>query len=137
MKCSDIKTALVGGDQWYLVGGRKVFKVSLKKLLDTVLDSKTVSTEVWSGLSDISVNASCVSAVGESVIALGGKKKKAVLIYDPDKWTSSSISDLPIPLSNSTALTLTSGDIMVIGGEDKKTLNDVVFKIKTTSQFMV
>lgn len=146
--CAEMKMAIAHGDQWYLLGGShqysKVFTASLQKLITTSVkpligenaesngqesDALENGTEsrVWVPIADLQYDFSFVSIFGGSLIALGGEKTKLVgsayynqiFVYNNEKRAWLYAADLPIALSKATALTLSNGEMLVIGGRNR------------------
>lgn len=150
--CAELKTAVMQGDQWYLLGGANqyndVYTTSLKQLVDRTVqplipDRKPsdvseegtggVSTpelrsNVWTAMAKLPNDFSFVSVFGGSLIALGGEKDRFLVgmwyspkihIYNSHKQDWVHLADMPLGLTKATALALSNGDLLIIGGRSK------------------
>ena len=132
-KCAEMKTAVVHGDLWYLLGGsnqyQSVFSASMKEIINSGTSSVSkdeasgagpTSSEVWEKLADVPHEFSCVSFFGGNLISIGGTYlrllrtttafSKNICVYDSNKKIWICVAELPIPLSKSTAVALANGD---------------------------
>ena len=123
-RCAELKSALVHGDQWYLLGGanqfKNVYKASLKQLAKD-------TTEEWTLLPQVQYEFSSVAIFGGNLIAFGGGKDRLtgynhyseMYVYNKYKKMWVHFADLKEPVSKSTGLTLGNGELMIIGGRNR------------------
>ena len=143
-KCAELKTAVVHGDQWYLLGGanqsKQVFTASLQNLVKASVKfpaadhqasngaSQSTIPEPWISLADVPFEFSAVANFGGSIIALGGEKGGSLFgssyfsqihVYNNSKRVWMHVADMDVELSKATALTHSNGELFVIGGRNK------------------
>ena len=121
---SCMRSAVVG-DTWYLMGGYenrrtdKVYSVSLSVLMSHI---NNTSERIWNTISSLGLCYSTPVCVGESLLAVGGKKSQlfkavsTILHYTPDsdgQWTE--VGQLPIPSYDICTMTSNSR-VLVAGG---------------------
>lgn len=156
-KCAEMKAAVALGNQWFLLGGsnqyNEVFTISLQQLEDpaklrspsNISENGESSNDSgkggWKTVAKLPHEFSFVSIFGGSLVAMGGEKDKflgfdheyscRVLVYNSNKNEWLHIADLPTGLSKSTALTLPSGEMLVIGGRSNASKElDTMYKCK-------
>ncbi|XP_064401955.1 uncharacterized protein LOC135347813 isoform X3 [Halichondria panicea] len=117
----DIKSVL-HGDQWYLITSvGKVFRTSLQSLISGSDQSP------WETLPDAPNCYSTAAFFGGRLLSIGGDRGRAyddltTAIYAFSSSTQSweHVADLPLPLTHSSAVVLPTGELLVIGGTDKR-----------------
>ena len=137
-KCAEMKTAVVHGDLWYLLGGsnqsRSVLSASMKEIIEASGAGPT-SSDVWEKLTNVPHEFSCVSFFGGNLISIGGSSSfigntffKNIYVYNSNKKIWICVAELPIQLSKSTAVALANGDLLLMGGRnrDGQELNTVL-----------
>ena len=122
---SRMRSAVVG-DTWYLMGGYnnertdKVYSVSLSVLISHI---NNTSKRIWNTKYSLGRYLSTPVCVGESLLAVGGKKSHSftavftILRYTPDsdgQWTE--VGQLPMPLCESICTMTSNSRILVAGG---------------------
>lgn len=137
--CADMKTA-VHNCQWYLLGGanqyNQIFTTSLQELVSKSVKSLMADArgeendqdaELWTSLVRVEYNFSSVAVFGKSLVALGGEKdgffkdsySSSIIVYNNNKKVWMHVADLPFGISKSNALSLSTGELLVIGGRSK------------------
>ena len=120
-----MKSAVVG-DTWYLMGGfdnertDKVYVVSLSVLISHI---NNTSEKIWKTISSLGLYCSTPVCIGESLLAVGGKKSQlfgeidsTILHFIPDRndeWRE--VGQLPSPLYMCTC-TLTGNNQLILTG---------------------
>lgn len=142
--CAELKTALVHGDQWYLLGGsnqyKKVFTTSLPKLVESSVmismsDHNVANgtsenqdlSEPWMSLVEVPFEFSAVANFGGSLIAIGGEKGAMfgssylpqMHVYNNNRKVWVHAADMVVELSKATAITHSSGELFIIAGRNK------------------
>ena len=113
----DMKAAL-SGDQCYLLqlSGR-VFCVSLLALVS----EKGLSA--WVPLPTTPNRDSAAAFFGGHLLSIGGGEcpiiSSAIFAFIPDSQLWAYVDELPVPLMNSSAAVLPTGELIVIGGDDR------------------
>ena len=141
----------------YTVGGRTIqpssgkmnravsttqtYCASLEELLSCAVSanqSNDVSDgiPVWKTLADTSSYSPAVSVLAGSIVAIGGHNKpdegmaqSEVSIYSPSANSWINMFDLPTPLAETTAVAISSTEILVIGGTSKAYIGTVMFNL--------
>lgn len=149
--CADMKSA-VHSCQWYLLGGanqyNQVFTTSLQELVKKTVkplmaDGRDTENgqdgELWTSLVKVEYNFSSVAVFGRSLVAIGGEKdgffkdsySSSIYVYNNNKKVWMHVADLPFGISKSNALSLSTGELLVIGGrnKDERELN-LMYKYK-------
>ncbi len=140
--CAELKTAVVHGDQWYLLGGanqyKQVFTTSLPRIIDLSVKppmpdqvangtSEHSISEPWKTLVDVPFEFSSVVNFGGSLIALGGEKGSVfgssyfsqMHVYNNNKSVWMHVADMEVELSKATAIAHSNGELFIIGGRNK------------------
>ena len=130
-------TSATVGDIAYLLGGldrdychtKNCFSVSLDSLFDTATPSGALHSQhgsLWMAVSDIPLVASSPASLGGSMVTIGGRKSSTDsssaathLLTSSGSWERVRGGDLPEPRSRSAAVFLPSGELMVVGGNNK------------------
>ncbi len=115
---SEMKSAL-HGDLWYIIQeNQNVFRVSLQ-----LLTSGTVSSP-WETLPDPPNEYSAVAIFGGRLLSIGGgeygKLTTGIHTLSSSSHSWEHVADLPIPVRRSSAVVLPTGELLVIGGIDKR-----------------
>ena len=111
---SDMKSAL-HGDTWYLIQeSGKVFCTSIQSLLSKEDQSP------WETLPD-TCGWSAAACFGGHFLSIGGRgTTSAIHGFRSTSQSWEHVADLPVPLSRSTAVVSPTGELVVVGGYDKK-----------------
>lgn len=157
VKAAEFKTAISHGDQWYLLGGANQYKAvvttSLKKLITKAVsplasghskvaksEQETAKESVWTSLTNLPHEFSCTAVFGGSLVVFGGEKESIIgtafdnfystmLIYDNHQQAWIHFADMPYQLSKCTAITLSTGDLLLVGGHSKHNKpEDVIYR---------
>ena len=132
--CSDMKSTLVDGDLWYLVGGanqgKTVLYASLCSIIDHALSSQSslckkaaspVARPIWMCVRDAPYEFSSVAFFGNCLVAFGGDKaRRQVSVYVPHKNAWFAMSDLPGGVSRAASVVLDSGELLLLGGRGNR-----------------
>ena len=124
---SDMKSAL-HGDMWYLIQQNgKVFCTSLHSLLSKEDQSP------WETLPDTPNKYSAAAFFGGHLLSIGGweypRSTSAIHAFSTSSQSWEHVADLPVPLSESAAVVSPTGELIVVGGEDRKgSSSDKVFR---------
>ena len=119
--CCNMKSVF-HGDKWILIGGTgqgtKVYCVSLQSLVSGTEQSP------WETLPDVPFRYSAAAVFCGRILSIGGceypNRKSSIHAYSPDTQSWIHVGDLPTPLQRTSAVVLPTGELMVIGGEDKR-----------------
>lgn len=138
---SSMRTVL-HSDYWYLLGGeRQGFATAravctpLQSLIDSALH-KSGSVSRFKAIPSLPTSYSAISVLGGTIVCVGGRQGSDnittaaifALSADPLSWLE--VGELPLPLTNSTAVALSDGEILVIGGqEDAGNDTNLVYRI--------
>ncbi len=113
----DRKSAL-HGDQWYLICLRKIFRTSLQSLISGSDQSP------WETLPDAPNRYSAAALFGGRLLSIGGgdygNPTTAISAFSSSTQSWEHVADMPLPLKYSSAVVLPTGELMVIGGGDKR-----------------
>ena len=127
-------TSATVGDIVYLLGGldadvsssKCCYSVALDSLFNTATSpgaSQSQYGSLWTAVSDTSLTLSSAVSFGGSLVAIGGQKRWTFsasadvhLLVSRGSWERVRGGDLPKPCSQSTAVCLPSGELMVVGG---------------------
>ena len=114
----DIKSVL-HGDQWYLITSvGKVFRTSLQSLISGSDQSP------WETLPDAPNSSSAAAFFGGRLLSIGGgdygNPTTAISAFSSSTQSWEHVADMPLPLKYSSAVVLPTGELMVIGGGDKR-----------------
>ena len=123
---SSMRSAVVG-DTWYLIGGvdswktDKVYSVSLSILLSHI---NNASERIWNTIYSLGLFYSTPVCMGESLLAVGGKKSQSVesvstiLHFIPDRNEWREVGQLPSPLYKCICTLTCSNQLNLIGRHD-------------------
>ncbi len=112
------------GDQWYLITSLgKVFRTSLQSLISGSDQSP------WETLPDAPNNCSAAAFCGGRLLSIGGEDYRnhttAIYAFSSNTQSWVHVPDLPVSLTQSSAVVLPIGELMVIGGRG----SDKVFRV--------
>ncbi len=116
---SVFKSAL-HGDQWYLITHEgKVFCTSLQSLISGSDQSP------WETLPDVPTGCSAAAFFGGRLLSIGGDRRNpttAISAFSSSTQSWVHVADVPVPepLTLLSAVVLSTGELMVIGGRDKR-----------------
>ena len=115
------------GDQWYLITIQgKVFHTSLQSLISGADQSP------WETLPDAPNHSSAAAFFGGHLLSIGGGLfyKSTTTIHALSSSTQSweHVADMPVQLTDSSAVVLQSGELMVIGGKNIENHSNKVFR---------
>ncbi len=128
--CCDIKSTYQSG-MWYLMGGigqsTSVFYTSLHSLIEKATQqpphspNSSEQQSVWKTLPDVPYEYSSTTTLGGALLALGGEdseseRTSSVHMYSPITRSWLHIGDIPEAVDSTCSITLTIGEVMVIGG---------------------
>ena len=131
--CCDMKSVF-HGDKWILIGGTKVYCVSLQSLVSGTEQSP------WETLPDVPFPYSATAvktAVAEygnggHILSIGGydypNPTTSIYAYSPDTQSWIHVGDLPTPLYSMCAIVVPSGELIVLGGDKKGSWSEQVFR---------
>ena len=123
--CYDMKSVF-HGDKWVLIGGTKVYCVSLQSLVSGTEQSP------WETLPDVPFPNSAAAVFGGRILSIGGgnysNPTSSIYAYSPDTQSWIHVGDLPTPLRNTCAIVVPSGELIVLGGDKKRSRNDEFFR---------
>ena len=127
---------------WYLLGGEqqgfptcRAIYTPLQSLIDSALH-KTGSVSCFKAIRNIPNTYSAVALSGGKIVAIGGNpqgtSEVSATIYalceEPFSWLE--VGELPIPLSQSCAVSLSDEEVLIIGGCDETGKDtDVVYRM--------
>ena len=144
---AELKGAVSHGNEWYLLGGASQTRnaavyTSLKKLIKECVrpfappedNQATESEGVWTTIPAIPHAFSSTAVFGGNLVVLGGEKEglfssslySDVHVYDPHRRQWIHVANMPCALSKCTAVSLSSGDLFVMGGYSKERKPDSV-----------
>ena len=117
---------MAGDLESYLHSIRSVITTSVPKLLDMCLQTSQLdNTEQWQSLPDTPNYCSGAASLGGCLFAIGGQSKPyagnvytSVHAYCPSSSSWLHVRDLPQPHTDCGAVTLSTGELVVIGGEE-------------------
>ncbi len=113
-------------DTYYLIGGhgKQVFSTSLHSLIQSAYQTKTTDATpptVWNTL-DTPYQSFSIAVLRSELVAIGGEDYSitpSLRIYSHQHHTWETMySALPQPLYRTCSITLPTGELMVIGGEE-------------------
>ncbi len=116
------------GDQWYLITSfGKVFRTSLQSLISGADQSP------WETLPDAPNSSSAAAFFGGRLLSIGGgdygNPTTAIYAFSSSTQSWVHVAGLPLPLGESSAVVLPTGELLVIGGKDKRgNCNDKVLR---------
>ncbi len=127
--CSGIQSTYHSG-MWYLVGGigqsASVFYTSLHALIEKATQQPPHSPHseqqsVWKTLPGVPYECSSTTTLGGALLAVGGMDSKGeetspVHMYSPLTRSWLHVGDMPEAGDSTCSITLTTGEVMVIGG---------------------
>ena len=131
---SYMKSACLAG-YWYLGGfedDKGVYFASLDSLIASCTCEMPLSSTIWQRLPDIPDFWSVIPAVfANRLIALGASST----IYALSAYSWKTVGDLHLPMNCICALTMRSGDLIVVGGEiDDPNAANIVLKATASSK---
>ena len=133
--CWDM-TSVIIEDTWYQLGGigNKKITTVLYTALTTLIQKATSPTHqsaspmtVWKTLPDTPMKASAAASLSGNLLAVGGynhstPSSPALYVFFPltNSWVRVTTGDLPEPRYVSTAVQLSSNQLLVVGGRDEQ-----------------
>ena len=133
---------LVGGDVGSVVGftTKSVMSASIPQLLDSCLQpSTTPSIQWWSAsIPDVPYFLSSAATLGGCLLVVGGKRStsreadpvSSVHAYCPSSSSWVVIGELPQPLHSCVVATLSTGELLVMGGDSKHNrVSNTVYRV--------
>ena len=124
-----LKSTLIG-NTLYLMGGydhtgstKTVHHVDLNELIAKALSNRDIPT-LWQTLQEVPLKHSAPLNIGRSLLAVGGKDdtrnpSSSIHLYQPDTRRWVKVGDWPTARYNCTCSVLSSGEVIVAGGEKK------------------
>ena len=118
------KCSAVNGDDWYLTGGKVVYRTSLKSLVASAVSPAAAAAQsaVWERLPDTPYEYSGITWFDDHLLAVGGwssdrQRMRTVYAFNPQANVWEHVSDLPGDgcYGNCCAV-LPTGELLVIGG---------------------
>ena len=110
---------------WYIVAyNNQVFCVSLPDIVQQTVFQSTNSKppSPWRRLPDTPLGFSAVTTIRGSLLTLGGNdsgtSSTAIYLYQAESRRWNRVGDLPTPRDNCSCIPLTSGELLVAGGEE-------------------
>lgn len=121
--CYRMRSVLCG-NTWILLGGdmqgTNIYSISLHSLISGKGQS-TMET-----LANVPYTCSAAAIFGSRILSIGGWEYpnhiSSIHAYSSDTQSWVLVGDLPAPLSSTCAVALPTGELMVIGGEGKRSL---------------
>ena len=150
-ECCNISFVAIN-DKCYVIGGyeepnhlNKAHYASINKLFDnaipayqTIKIGKSITQSAWKALPNTPTYQPTAAVLASNLLAIGGKEtskwepgslnKREVYVYSHSTHSWIYISDLPAPRSYSAVATLSSTEILVIGGWDDDGITNTVYK---------
>ena len=124
----ELKSTSVIGNTLYIKGGytKVVHKVDLNELVTKAL-SKLATPTLWQTIEDTPHYYSAALNVGGSLLAVGGQDdgdnpSSSIHLYQPDTKRWVKVGDLPTARYNCTCSVLSSGEVIVAGGETEPSM---------------
>ena len=119
---SMLKSTLIG-NTLYLIGGfdhtgatKTVHHVNLDKLIAKALSNLYTPT-LWQTIREVPLVCSVPLSIGRSLLAVGGNPSSSIHIYQPDTRRWVKVGYLPTVRFNCTCSLLSSGEVIVAGGQ--------------------
>ena len=132
--CCVMKSTVLNG-HWYLMGGRgkgeEVYYASLDSLAASCRPSEKPLPSVWKRLPDVPHVHSSTAVFGNRLIAVGGgvyPSSSSIHAYSPHTKSWVHVGDMPVQLHSTCTAVLPTGDLMVIGGWSKTSIELCVHK---------
>ncbi len=146
---AEFKAALSHGNEWYLLGGASNTRnaaicISLKKMIKKCIvpmagqdnDGENHEQIGWINLPTLPHDFSSVAVFGDCLVVLGGEGGffrsscyDNIHVYEPHRQQWVRIASMPCALSKCTAVSLSSGNLLVMGGySNHRKLDDVLLK---------
>ena len=131
---------------YYLMGGvdqsTSVFYTSLPSLVEKAtqhpptLPSNTDQPSVWKTLTDTPLQYSSTTIFGRALVAVGGWPNQSSLhLYFPLTQSWLPAGEMPLGVDNTCTVTLSTGEMMVIGGRTMDTVySPLVYKARVKLQ---
>ena len=120
-----IKSTVLNG-HWYLMGGegqeKEVYYASLDCLVASCQPSEKPLPSVWKRLTDARHKCSSAAVFGNRLIAVGGgyRSSSSIHAYSPYNQSWVHVGNMPVGLDSTCTAVLPTGELMVIGRQDKK-----------------
>lgn len=115
---------------WYLAGGRwldgNIFYTSLKVLTSTKSIDKDES--VWQSFPDVPHGYSSLSLLGTELLSIGGEQSASIHAYSDQKRSWVAVGSTPIACDSSCSVSLPSGEVLLVAGEEGSGLASRVFR---------
>ena len=134
VKCFSMTSAIVNEELYYLLGGTlttETLVVSLPDITWSSVNSATTNTVLtppppqWRTLPAPPLERSAAISVQGSVVAIGGRRgntsSTAIHVYQPATNNWKEVGNLPSPRYSCTSTLVPSGEILVAGGNSKRT----------------
>ena len=132
--CSGMKST-VYDEHWYLIGGcgqkQEVYYASIDSLIASC--KNLLQNGAWKRLPDTPLECTSAAMFGKRLIIVGGElvsPSSAVNAYSPSSQSWIHVGDMPAPLSDTCAVVLPSGELMVVGGLPESVSNVLRMTIK-------
>ena len=118
----NVMRSALHGDMWYLIQSNgNVFCTSIPSLLSKEDQSP------WETLPDIPNQGSAAALFGGSLLSIGSSTS-TVFAYSISSQSWEHVADVPVKLSQSTAVVSPTGELIVVGGYDRKGNSDKVLR---------
>ena len=113
----------VNGDDWYLTGGKVVYRTSLKSLVASAVSPAAAQSAVWERLPNTPHDHSGITWFGDHLLAVGGnrrhgsRKMSTVYAYNSLVMVWERVSDFPGDgCHDNCCAVLPTGELLLIGG---------------------
>ena len=124
----EMKSTLNG--HWYLMGGwgqgKEVYYASLDSLVASCQPSEKPLPSVWKRLPDVPHTQSSIAVFGNRLIAVGGgyPPRSSIHAYFPHTQPWLHVGDMPVELDSTCTAVLPTGELMVIGGVSRISMEE-------------
>ena len=119
--CRDMKSVF-HGDKWILIGGTKVYCVSLQSLVAGTEQSP------WETLPDVPYPLSATAVFGGRILSIGASHfnpTSSIYAYSPGTQSWTPVGYLSKPLQSTCAIVVPSEELIVLGGKKGSSSNQV------------
>ena len=138
-RCSLMKSTVLD-DCLYLIGGSNQGKSVFQCSIQLLFSHSSQQHSVWKTLPNLPYEHCSIANFGGALVAIGGERSfgrytNTIFVYNPTTGSWMHGGEMPVSFSNTCALVLPGGEMLVVGGVSKrKSYSSLVYNVSLEAQ---